>query len=307
MSKIVLTDQVMAPDVPPVGKVHIWSDAGTGRVRQLDAAGLVSDMALGASGPNIGARNVNGVMVPEVRQPGKMASVPMLYPRFKRGTWTAGANGTTPPNHGTDFYPFMVVTALDDDGYPHEFHGFLEPGGGAGTSSYRGYADGYWMPAGAFVEGQSVRFIYTGTLQNTAGGIGADAFIEFVIEPGATVGGFTGANRIRLLSEELGMTWSTPTTRPFKAEILFTSKGIGKYAWHCIYTIGNKDGTNHLLVRECDGEKSGGFDFYANDCLLNLRFRMDDIANIDTYDDTYQGTTTSRLDILSWQAIPEGS
>lgn len=236
------------------------------------------------------------------------------------GNWIAGATATAPTEHGPSggpytehLWPFNACVAQDYEGYPHNRYRNLEANLSDGNSpSYatRGYEQGDFLAAGAFTRGRSIVWEYTGTIANS---VNADAMFEFVLEPiqpppiAATdtfVGSYTGANRMRFLSDELGLTWSG--TRRFEARIELVDEGRKAYSWRGDFRIYSSIGPA-LWSRPIEGSTAAGFDFLTQDSVLTTRFRVDRIANVDTYDATYQGLTTLQLAIKSVRCTPKGA
>ncbi|MEK9721877.1 MAG: hypothetical protein VW405_00150, partial [Rhodospirillaceae bacterium] len=212
------------------------------------------------------------------------------------GQWIAGdvddTNLTT--SHGSaHLFPFMCFSAVNFYGFPHLDHDRLASGGsGVNTSGFNGYEEGLLLVAGALDEGDVIRFSAEGFMENTAH---ADAFVEFVLEPNPTAGTTAGANRMRMLSGELGATWTG--TKAFRWECLF-AMGEGKagdeysYAWSMyIEDVLDVSGSGHV---------TSGHAFKTTDTYLGARFRVDEITNLDTYDTTYQALTTLRLEIQKY-------
>lgn len=201
-------------------------------------------------------------------------------------------------------YPFMVATCLDYEGFPHDRHQRLESSLASGSASETlGYAAGDFIAAGEFSRGAKLVYEGVGYCANT---VNVDAFFEFVLEPNPTVAGapvFAGSNRMRMLSGELGQTWSG--NRPFKYRIELYAEGPTSYSYFGDFTIIGGDGLA-AIRRECGGLVTGGFNWQTTDANLQLRWRVDRIANLNAYDATYQGLSTLRLAVNNYAVRGEG-
>jgi hypothetical protein len=200
-------------------------------------------------------------------------------------------------------YPFMVATCLDGEGFPHDRHQRLGPGLSSGNLSETiGYAHGEFIAAGEFSRGAKFVFDGTGYMEND---VNADAFFEFVLEPNPTVRGvpnYAGTNRMRMLSGELGQTWTGQ--RPFKYRIELCHEGPRAYSYWLEAVLAGGDGLASKRI-EYGGTVTGGFNFALTDAFLQLRWRVDRIANLNTYDATYQGLDL-KLAVKNYGVSAEG-
>lgn len=201
-------------------------------------------------------------------------------------------------------YPFMVATCLDYEGYPHDRHQRLESNLASGNvSETLGYAAGDFVAKGEFSRGAKIIYDGCGYAANT---INADAFFEFVLEPNPTVAGapvYAGSNRMRMMSGELGQTWTG--SRPFHYRIELFCEGANAYSCFGEFTIVGGNGLASIK-RECGGRVTSGFNWQTTDAVLQNRWRVDRIANLDTYDDTYQGLSTLALAVTNYGVRGEG-
>jgi len=221
------------------------------------------------------------------------------------GLTTESAPGAAVMTSYTEhLYPFMVATCLDYEGFPHDRHQRLESSlSSGGLSETLGYAHGEFIAAGEFSRGAKIVFDGCGYAANT---VNTDAFFEFVLEPNPTVAGapnYAGSNRMRMLSGELGQTWSG--NRPFRYRVELYHEGAGTYSYYGDFTIIGGDGLASIK-REVGGRVTSGFDWLTNDAFLQMRWRVDRIANLNTYNATYQGLSTLRLAIDNYGVNAEG-
>jgi hypothetical protein len=235
-----------------------------------------------------------------------LATVNHLTMSVSGGGLVDEANGTgkTITSYTEHLYPFMVATCLDYEGFPHDRHQRLSASLASGNiSETLGYAAGEFVAAGEFGRGAKIIFDGSGYCANT---VNVDAFLEFVLEPNPTVAGvpnYAGTHRMRMLSGELGQTWSG--NRPFKYRIELFHEGANAYSYFAEFTIIGGDGLASIK-RECGGLVTGGFNWANTDAKLQLRWRVDRIANLNTYDATYQGLSTLRLAVKNYGVKGEG-
>jgi hypothetical protein len=245
----------------------------------------------GPGGPNNGTKTVTAVSHTTLEVGG--------------GLTTESAPGVAVMTSYTEhLYPWMVATCLDYEGYPHDRHQRLEASlSSGGLSETLGYAHGEFVAAGEFRNGAKIIFDGCGYAANT---VNADAFFEFVLEPNPTVAGapvYTGANRMRMLTGELGQTWTG--NRAFRYRIELYNLGPDSYEYWGEFLVASGAGQTGIR-REAGGRVTGGHNWMANDTNLQMRWRVDRIANLDTYDATYQGLTTLRLAIENYGVSAEG-
>lgn len=188
-----------------------------------------------------------------------------------------------------NLFPFMVWTEVDSYGYPHHLYQQMLNGGVGDYKQSRGYEDGDMFRAGEMVwrPGRGVAHEARGLLQNVSW---ADAFLEFVLEPNPSVdpaGELEGANRMRFLSGELGFTTTSDVLVVFTSRLLVTSATA--YNWEGRIRAYSSSGAQ-LFSREIGGYTEAGHNWLRDDTKLQLRVRVDRIANVDTYNDDYQGS-----------------
>lgn len=229
-----------------------------------------------------------------------------------KGLWIAGATGSAPTLHGagTDHrWPFMLATCLDFEGYPHDLHQRLESSLSSGNNSgIKGYAQGDFIAKGEFWRGRKIRYDGDGYMQN---GVNADAFFEFdlIPNPTASTSNYEDANRMRMLSGELGMTWAG--NRGFEYEIELTSLGATAYAWRGIFRIYegyDVDGGPRgqvIFEQKVRGSTTSGVNWLSTDVVLQLCWRVARIADLNTYPGGNQGSTL-QLAIENYGYTPVG-
>lgn len=208
----------------------------------------------------------------------------------RRGVWTAGtvAADTDVLNHnGADLYPFMVATCIDVDGYPHHRHKRLEGSGVGNDSGLEGYEDGTFIGAGVLTTGRGIGWSMRGTCTNS---LNADVFYEFVLEPNPTVAVFAGTYRMRMVTGNLGLTWTG--SRAFTFDGSFKVTAADAYVFQGVVTITKASG-EVCFKKTLGGSVTGGFDFLNDDAVMQLRWRADRLASLNTYSATYQGAGAS--------------
>jgi len=222
----------------------------------------------------------------------------------------AAASNVTFECLGEHLHPFQVATALDYETYPHDRHQRMESNLSSGNNSMlRGYEAGDFIAAGDALALRRIVYEQSGFIQNAGW---TDAFIEHVLEPNPNVKGalaarYTGSNRMRMLSGELGLTWSGARKWTCRVELIVES--ATSYYWNAHHRIYGSDGSL-VWEKECGGSGTS-FNWATTDATLQLRWRVDRIANLDTYADTYQGSTnqganTLRLDVREQSFLPGG-
>jgi hypothetical protein len=216
--------------------------------------------------------------------------------------------GATIANLDEHLHPFMMATVLDYEGFPHDRHQRLESNLSSGTNSrLRGYEAGDFIAAGDALRLRRIVYEQSALMQNVGW---PDAFVEHVLEPNpqVTVAStrYTGANRMRLLSGEIGLTWSG--TRLLRTRVELVVDGATSYSWSAHWRL---FGSNGALVWEKVASGVGSsFNWALTDAALQLRWRVDRIAKLDAYDDTYQGSNQGanllRLDVREHSFLPGG-
>ena len=236
------------------------------------------------------------------------------------GSWIAGATPAAPtlpgdpvptlhgPSGGPyteHLYPFMVATCLDYEGFPHDRHQRLESNLSSGNDSgLKGYEAGDRIVAGDAI-GRTFEYELVGYAENQ---LNADAFFEAVLEPNptASTSSYAGANRMRMLSGELGATWTGNRLCIFRAALHVYAQQA--YAFEGTWRIYSSTGAL-FLERSAGGLVTGGFD-WLTDATLQLRWRVDRISKLNTYDATYQGAnqggTPLRWGVTQYAMTPKG-
>jgi hypothetical protein len=174
-------------------------------------------------------------------------------------------------------------------------------GTGGSASGHNGYEDGVLLLAGGLDVEERVRFRAAGTLLNTTT---ADTFIELCLEPNPPLdipgtSQFTGANRMRMLTGELGATWTGTKRVLWECEFYRGHANTGD-EYHYDWSIAIQD----VLSVGGHGHVTGGFNFKSLDAYLCPRFRVDRIANLDTYDATFQDGTQRLLTFQKYDVEP---
>jgi hypothetical protein len=192
----------------------------------------------------------------------------------------------TPPNppFGASLYPFTTLTKLDFEGYPNYRDQRLEFNLSMGAHGwYIGYEDGEFVAAGQFTPGRKLRFDLELRIRNDTH---ADTFIEFVVEPNPKVGVYTGADRMRCLTGDLGPPWPDP--RDARAWFEVEAHGPTEFETRGELKIAPAGGLGALVRKFKVALDTATYDASALDALWQLRWRIDRAANLDLYDDTYQ-------------------
>jgi hypothetical protein len=106
-----------------------------------------------------------------------------------------------------------------------------------------------------------------------------------------------------MLTGELGQTWTGNRALRYRIELY--NLGPDSYEYWGEFLVASGAGQTGIR-REAGGRVTGGHNWMANDTNLQMRWRVDRIANLDTYDATYQGLTTLRLAIENYGVSAEG-
>lgn len=217
--------------------------------------------------------------------------------------------GATITNLNEHLHPFMLATVLDHEGFPHDRHQRLESNLSSGSNSrVRGYEAGDFVAKGDALLLRRIVYEQSAMVKNVGW---SDAFVEHALEPNpqVTVAGtrFTGANRMRMLSGELGLTWSGE--RLLRTRIELVVDGAQSYSWSARWRL---FGSGGAVVWERETGGSGtSFNWASTDAVLQLRWRVDRIAKVDTYDDANQGANQGanllRLDVREHAFLPGGA
>ena len=157
------------------------------------------------------------------------------------------------------------------------------------ASGFNGYEEGLLVLADSLRSEESIRFRAVGYIENPSD---SDSFVEFVLEQNHVAGVHAGT---RMLSGELGATWTSPLA----------------FWWDCEFIQGYDSDEHYIkwsmripgiLSKEGGVRVTGAVNMTTTDTLLCPRFRVDNIANIDTYGDpTYQGQGL-RLELQRYDA-----
>lgn len=196
--------------------------------------------------------------------------------------------------------PGNSVSTYDAAASTHEVRGTQ-----GNSSGFNGYAEGLFMLANSLEVEERIRFEASGLMENPASGGGSNAFVEFVLEPNPAdsmdspgTDQYAGANRMRMLTGDLGATWS----------------GVKSFSWWCELAMGSAPtgdeyqynwGVDIEDVIDTGGSMrvTGGHSFKSLDTFLSPRFRvdLDQATRLDTYDATNQGQGL-RLEIQKYDA-----
>jgi hypothetical protein len=212
--------------------------------------------------------------------------------------------------HGPEnLHPFMTWTEVDFYGYPHAKYVQMINGNPGDPKQSRGYEAGQKFPKGEFLRrpGRGVRYDVR-CLFTSVGW--SDVFTEFVLEPNPTcdpAGEFEGAHRMRCVSDELGLSNVTDLLLTFSIELAVHR--AKEYSFEGETRIYSADG-KLLRATPHGGYIADGFNWLQNDAKLQLRWRVDRIEKLDTYDDEFQGTNqganTLTLDARRMVITPVG-
>ena len=256
------------------------------------------------------ARAVTDVKAAPLLRPQRGSMSDRLRPYRAFGSWDAGAAAAAPTVHGATggpytehLYPFMLATCLDYEGFPHNRYRRLEVNLSSGTNNdvvTRGYEAGDFIPKGDLI-GRKVRYELIGRVKCTS----ADMFLEAVLEPNptASTSSYAGTYRMRMLSGEIGTTWSGEAHCEFTCELSVSAADV--YQWRGTWRIYSPSTGQLMIERHAAGFSDAGFNWLTTDANLSLRWRVDRIAKLNTYDATYQGSTL-RWKVVEFACVPEG-
>jgi hypothetical protein len=195
-----------------------------------------------------------------------------------------GHDAPPDPPFSASLYPFTTLTKLDFQGYPNWRDKRLEPNLSLGPEGwYIGYEDGEFVAARRFGIGRKLRFDLDLQVMNATH---ADTFIEFVLEPNPRVGVFAGADRMRCLSGALGVVW--PGLRPARAWFEVEARAPTQFVARGELHIEPRGALGPLDRRFEVALRASTYNAANQDALWQLRWRIDRLANLDVYDDTYQ-------------------
>lgn len=163
-------------------------------------------------------------------------------------------------------------------------------GTGNQSSGFNGYLEGLFIAGSTLWNEESFQFYSSGFMANT---LNADCFAEFCLEPNPVAGVYNGANRIRMLTGQVGATWTG--SLPFQ----WWCKVVRGYAddeylveWHLkLAGLLDERGASHV---------TGGQDSNV-DAVWSPRFRVSRIAELDLYTATYQNAGVS-LEMQRYEA-----
>jgi hypothetical protein len=157
------------------------------------------------------------------------------------------------------------------------------------SSRFNGYEEGLRVPADALRHQERIEFYAAGFIQNNENG---DAFVEFVLDVNPTAGVHAGT---RMLSGELGATWIGELPFWWRAGFV-RGYDVDEYFidWRMrIPGVLDTEGGEHV---------TGGVDMKTTAAILSPRFRIDQITNLDIYDDTFQANADLRLELQRYEA-----
>lgn len=196
--------------------------------------------------------------------------------------------GPVHPDAGS--FPFTTLfTSIDYNGYPAFNHARLNSLNAGNNSGEDGYPNGLLVTAGAFQRGDGYDLTVRGRMKNSAS---ASAFVEFAIEPNHVRGVFNAPGRARLLTGVLGETWSG--WLDFSCEMRWRYfKGAG---WQVDAVMRwFKPGFGFVFERPMQAVVTAGVNLRTTTALLCHQMRVDNIANLNTYNGTYQGLGTLEI------------
>lgn len=150
------------------------------------------------------------------------------------------------------------------------------------SSGFNGYLEGLYIPADALRVEESFQFYGAGFMANT---LEPDCFVEFCLEPNPVAGTYNGANRVRMLTGEVGATWT----------------GTLPFFWDCKVVRGYDDDEYLVewrlrilgLLDEFGAEHVEGGHDWTTEAVWSPRFRVGRISELDTYGWTNQGAGVS--------------
>lgn len=196
-----------------------------------------------------------------------------------KGRWRCGGfDAPANPPHVVHDYPFQTVALLDYTERPNYLLQCLESSLSTGANSgYYGCEDGEYIEASLMTQDRRLRWGGRFLCMNATHD---DTFIEFVVEPNHVVGTLDGPDRFRFTTDELGICWSGYERGEYQLEI--TSRGT-------YFELGGWVRIGNLYEYHFGGSLTPtDWDPITDDAVFSQRFRIDRIANIDTYDGTYQ-------------------
>jgi hypothetical protein len=210
---------------------------------------------------------------------------------------------------GANLFPFMNWCEVDFYGYPHHLFKQMNGSSAGNNQVSRGYEAGQKIRKGDFLRrpGRGVRYELRGFLTNVTW---QDAFAEFVLEPNVVcspAGVFTSPNRMRMGTEEIGVISGSSMFFTFWCELAVNR--AQEHSYEGEFRLYSSTGR---LIRAIPwgGGIVGGFNWLQNDAKIQLRWRVDRIANLDTYNDVNQGSNQGanllRLDVRRWKYVPIG-
>lgn len=187
-----------------------------------------------------------------------------------------------------NLYPFVNWTEFDQNGYPHHLYNQMINNNISDPKQSRGYEDGDLFRDGelVLVPGRGVHYEVRGLLKNLGW---TDAMVEMVLEPNPSVqpsGELEGTNRMRFLSDELGFLTSSDYLFTFWCKMLVRS--ALSWSWEGVMKIYSSTGAL-VFRKEFGNYRTSGMN-WLEDVRLQLRWRVDRISQVDTYDGTYQGS-----------------
>ena len=231
-----------------------------------------------------------GARPPVWTPPGSRARRGRGYRDVRRcGTRTAGAQGDTTKladNHGaSNLFPRMLWAGLDVYGFPHNRHKRLENDSLGNDSGELGYEFGHDVSAGDFRDGRGMIFAGRGRAENVGW---SNAFWDWALEFNPTAGVFNGANRLRMISPDLDVTWSGELVFDYRVEL--RSEGWKTFSVVGVWKI---FAANGRLLRTWESAASlvSSVDPLASDLRVQLSWRVerDQATRLDVFDNANQG------------------
>jgi hypothetical protein len=216
--------------------------------------------------------------------------------RSRRTAGAVGDSGGSSPwlpatlldNHGaTDhLYPYMVPTGLDFYGLPHNKHRRLRGTSLSDTSSELGYQFGHDIAAGDARARTLLAWTLSGKVENVGW---TDAFIEFAVEVNPTVAVYNGSNLARMISPDIGATWSGE--RHFSARVFLEVSSATSWSVWGEFAIYSSTGS---VLREWTRSKTitaGSHSWLTAAARVQLRWRVDrdQATRLSTFDGYNQG------------------
>ncbi len=250
--------------------------------------------------------------------PAKRSGFEAYRRKTLRSRRTAGAVGdaggsdpwlpaTLVDNHGlTDhLYPYMVPTGVDFYGLPHNRHKRLRSSSMGNDSGELGYEFGHDVAAGDARARSRFEWKLAGKVENVGWD---DAFLEMAVEINPTVGVYDHADLARMLSPELGATWSGE--RHFTGRVFLEVTGPDSWDVWGEFRIYSSTGA---VLREWQRGTSisgASHDWLTDAARVQLRWKVDrDLATqADVFDGfnqgDRQGSDLLRLHIDSYDYEP---